>query len=339
MIKLYDKNHVLLAELVKHSPPSYTWTLNGSGKADFFIGLEDSKATPENLQFMNHVEIYSGETLQWGGVIVMRDFNGPSIKINCYGYLYLFKKRRLRSKQYATMDYGNLLKTMVDDANSIAETGISVGSIATGALETTRKVENTDYALDKMTDFAETGNYNIEVSPDREFNFHLRQGSYKGNYLLEYGGRRDNIVAEPQLSVSTSEMANSVYSETSENELTSTANDMISQSAYGLSEGTYSASNSIVYQSTLDGYVSGELQRRAQPLANLKLTIVDSGLCPFSDLFVGDTIPVSLIPYWGFKENMRILEMKHDEDSATRDLTLGDIIYRPSRPDTKLYKG
>ena len=22
----------------------------------------------------------------------MRDFNGPSIKINCYGYLYLFKK-------------------------------------------------------------------------------------------------------------------------------------------------------------------------------------------------------------------------------------------------------
>ena len=36
---------------------------------------------------------------------------------------------------------------------------------------------------------------------------------------------------------------------------------------------------------------------------------------------------------------MRILEMKHDEDSATRDLTLGDIIYRPRRPDIKLYKG
>lgn len=339
MIKLYDKNHVLLAELVKHSPPSYTWTLNGYGKADFSIGLEDSKATPENLQFMNHVEIYSGDALQWGGVIVMRDFNGPSIKLNCYGYLYLFKKRRLRAKQYATMDYGNLLKTMVEEANAIAETGITIGTIASGALETTRKVENTDYTLDKMTDFAESGNYNIEVSADRKFNFQLRKGSFKENYLLEYGGRRDNIVSEPELSVSTSEMANSVYSETSENALTSTANDAASRNLYGLLEGTYSASNSIVYQSTLDGYVSAELQRRAEPLASLKLTIVDSGLCPFADLFVGDTIPVSLVPYWGFKENMRILEMKHDEDSGTRELTLGDIIYRPAKPETKLYKG
>jgi hypothetical protein len=339
MIKIYDRNHTLLAEVTKHSPPSYTWTLNGQGQAQFSIGIEDKKATPENLQFFNHIEFYKDDVLKWAGVIALRSFNGSSITVNCYGYMYLLKVRRLRAKQYATMPYGDLIHTMLDEANAISETGITAGYIASGALETTRKVDNTDYVLEKMLDFVDDGNYNIDVDSDRKLNFNLRKGWYKENYLLEYGGLDDNIITDPKLDITTSDMANAVYSETSESALTATVNDEESQATYGLIEGTYSASGSIVYQSTLDGYVNSELQRIANPIQSISLSIRDSGLCPFDGIFVGDTILVRLIPYWNFESKLRILEMKHDEDTGIRDLTLGNVVYRNSKPDKKLYKG
>lgn len=136
------------------------------------------------------------------------------------------------------------------------------------------------------------------------------------------------------------DVANSVYgeSESEETLLTSTYEDATSKLEYGLLEGTYSANSGITTQSTLDNYVRGEIQRRAYPLHSVDLTIIDTPRCPFDDIEVGDTIPVSLIPYWGFKQNMRILEMVHSKDNGTRKLTVGDVIYRRAKPVKKLYK-
>ena len=341
MIKIYNRNHFILDEIVKYADLSYSWTLNGYGQGQFSIGLESDKATPENLEFGNRVEFWKDGVLQWGGIIVKRSFNGATIDVSCYGYLYLLKMRRLSAKQYATMTYGNLIRTMLEETNTATNTGIAVGDIAVGALETTRKVESTDYVLEKMLDFVGDGNYNIDVDNDRNLNFYLRKGKLQSNFILEYGGLNDNIVTDPGLDISMLDMANSVYSEIEKDgvKMTTLAQDSASQAKYGLIEGTYSANNSIVYQSTLDSYAAAELQRRAYPMQSMKVSIRDSGLCPFGEFEVGDTIPLNLIPYWGFNANVRILEIKHNEDTGIRDLTIGNVIYRPAKPEKKLYKG
>jgi len=346
MIIIYDKTHNKIDEISEYSSLETTWTLNGYGKSGFKISASSSKATAENLQFLNHVEIYKGGVLQWGGVIVNRTFQGADINIQCYGYMWLLSKHRMRAKTYAEMTYGNLITTVLAEVNAVADSGIILGAIEAGSLKTQRLVTNTDIVIEKLLSWVDDGNYNIEVDKDRNLNFFLRKGSLKENYLIEYGNLDgDNVINAPDLGQSAIDMANDIYSQT--DTVNQNYSDAISKGLYGLLEATFSASGSIVEQTTLNAYVAGELQRRAYPLYSVNVQITDSDQCPFSDFNVGDTIPVSLVPYWGFKENMRVLEIKEstitDPNGSTtkdiRDLVLGSIIYRQSTINKKLYKG
>lgn len=339
-LKIFDRLHNTLDEVDCQSALKYTWTLNGMGKAEFDIPLESKKNTPENFQFHNHIEIMDGSNKLWGGQIVDRNFQGSKLHIGCFGYLSLLKWRRLRAKIYTEMDYGSLLQAMLSDTNVIEDTGVSIGSIASGALHTQRKVEDKDYLLDKMQEFIQDCNNDIDVDSDRLFNFYLHKGTDKPYYTLEYGGDADNIIKDPGLSQTIQDMANSIYSsvETDGTTLTATAQDNTSINEFGFMEGSYDANSGIVMQSTLDNYTQGELQRRAYPANSLSLKVKDSSLCPFSDIEVGDSVTVHLIPYWNFTDVLRILEMTHNEDDGTRDITVGQTLYRPQPPVKKLYR-
>jgi hypothetical protein len=132
-------------------------------------------------------------------------------------------------------------------------------------------------------------------------------------------------------------MANAVYSETSGQALTSLAQDTTSQSTYGLFEGTVSADSSSTSQLALDTQTSGQLSKTSNPTRGFTLTACDSSLCPFSDIFIGDTITVNLIPYFGYSATMRILRMIHDEKTNTRQITVGEVIYKPLAPNKRMY--
>lgn len=336
-LRIFDRTHVILDEVMNYNGLKYTWTLNGMGKSDFDIGLEDVKCTEANAQFFNHLEIVDENNIPiWGGQIVDQTFDEPKLHIGCFGYLSLFQKRELRAKTYATQAYGSLLTAMINDTNTISSTGVSIGSIASGSLQTTRIVQNTDYLLDKIIEYNNDVNYDYEVDPTRKFNFYLRKGADKPQYVLEYGGQADNILSKPQLGKSSQDMANSAYAETGG--LTSTAQDTASQGLYGLLEGVLSVNSGITQQSTLDNMAVGAVQRTAYPIISLSITAKDSTLCPFSDISVGDAVTVSLIPYFKFKALMRIIEMTHDESTGRRDIVFGQIIYRPLPPSKKLYK-
>jgi len=303
-----------------------------------------NKATAENLQFMNHVELYKNKVLQWAGVIVSRTFQGSDIVIQCYGYLWLLSKRRMVAKTYASMTCGALVTTVLNEINAIASTGLSVGTIETGSLNTERLVENTDIVSEKLLNWVDDGNYNLEVDANRDMNFYLSKGSLKSAYQIIMSDDYSNIVGTPDLGQVALDMANVIYSKT--DSLSQEYSDATSIGLFGRLEGTYSASSSIVNQATLDSYVTSELQRRAYPLYSAGLTIVDSAQCPFDDIEVGDTIPVSLEPYWGFTADMRILEIRHNvitdpsgADKDTRNLTLGSLVYRQAKPTKKIYKG
>jgi hypothetical protein len=339
-LKIFDRFHNVLDEIYEFSGLKYTWTLNGLGKTEFSVGLESEKCTPKSFEFRNHIEVWEGEKCIWGGILVARNFQGTKLGVCCFGYLSLFKWRRLRAKTYNTLEYGILLQEMINDVNAIYGTGVNIGTIQAGALKTQRKVEDNDMLLDKIQEYIQDANYDIDVDVNRQFNFYLSKGTVKSQYQLEYGGDADNILLDPGLSQDIQNMTNSVYSsiETDGVSYTFTAQDSTSQDVYGLMEGTFSANSGIVLQSTLDNYTQGELQRRAYPPNSISLKIKDSTLCPYDDIEIGDSIPVSLVPYWSFKDTLRILEMTHNEDDGTRDVVVGQTLYRPQPPQIKIYR-
>jgi len=338
-LRIFDRKHNILDEIDTYNNDlQYGWALNDIDTASFSIGLENKKCTQVNMFPRNHIEIWNDSACIWGGQIAGLNFDNPGLKVNCLDYLSLLKWRRLRAKTYGPTDYATLLTQMINDTNAISATGVSLGTMASGALQTTRTVANTDFLIDKIYEYCSDVNYDFDVDISRKFNFYLRKGADKTKYVLEYGGTADNIIEKPTLAQDIMSMANSIYSEITSPSLNSLTQSAYSQGLYGLMEDIYSANSGVSVQSTLDNQCQGALQRQAYPVNSFSIKAKDSLLCPFSDIIVGDTITVSLIPYFKFKQTIRVIRMVHDENTGTRDITFGNITFKPQRPVKRLYK-
>lgn len=337
-IKIFSRAHILLDEIEDYSDLKYTWTLNGKGAAEFKMPLESNFCTEENFAFRNHIEIWYGSNCIWGGQIVTLQFNDSKLQVGCYGYLSLLDKRRLRAKSYNEMAYGDLFTQLLADVNAIAATGITIGSVESGSLKTQRSVKNEDILLTKLHEYCEDANYDIEIGSDRKLNFYLRKGSDKSEYILEYGGDADNIIKAPTLARNALSLANSIFCQVDNGGIiTSTKEDAASITFYGYQEVVLTGNDSVINQNTLDNKTAAELQRTSYPLNCISLRAIDSSLCPFSDIAVGDTVTISLLPYWNYKEALRILEMTHDENTGEREIVLGQSVYRQQPPKVKIY--
>jgi len=344
-IRIFDRSHKLLEEIDELEPPTYGWTLDDIDTMDVQLSLSDAKCTPTNAQFANHIELIDeDDNIVWGGAIFGRNFDDTALKLNCLDYGVLLKYRHMRAKQYAAMQYGALMQQMIADCEAARPdfpTGVSIGSIAAGALQTTRLVKSTEFLWAKIKEFGDDVNYDYGVDVTRAFHFWLRKGADKPQYILEYGGDADNIIVNPTLAQDILSLANSVYAEsaTGDSTLTSSVEDTNSQALYGLFEGTFSPNDGVSVQSTLDTQTSGQLQRVSKPADSITLTAKDSPLCPFSDIEVGDRVTLHLIPYFDYSASVRILRMVHDESKGTRSITVGSVVFKPTAPIKRLYKG
>ena len=339
-LRVFDRNHNILDELTGMDNLTYGWTLNDVDTLGCQLSLSDPKCIGSTVQFANHIEVTDDSTgaVVWGGQIAGQSFSDSRLKLNCLDYGSLMRWRRMRAKSYGAMDYGSLVSLMLADVNAVSQCGVTAGAIAAGALMTTRSVGNTDFLLDRIRAFCADANYDWQVDEYRHLNFFLRKGSDKPQYVLEYGGPADNIIQAPDMAVDMLNMANVVYSEIETPPLTSLAQDTAAQALYGLVEGVFSANAGVSVQSTLNNQVAGQLQRTAYPTRAVTLKARDSAMCPFDDLTVGDAVTVSLIPYFGYSQVMRIIRMVHDESAGVRDITFGEIIYRPQPPRKTLYR-
>jgi len=339
-LKIFDQNHNQLDEISSFNGDlTYGWTLNDIDTAAVSLGLESPKCTAANMAFRNHIEVWDDITAAciWGGIIAGQNFDNPALKLNCIDYMALLKWRRMRAKSYTSTDYGTLLTQLLADINAIGATGVTAGSIASGALKTQRTVQETDFLLDKIKEYCADVNYDFDVDVNRNLNFYLRKGTAKAYYTLESGGIADNIIEKPTLAQDILSMANSYYG--SNGSLSGTASDSTSIALYGLMEGTFNANSGVTDQATLNNETAGALQRTAYPLNTFSIKAVDSALCPFSDLKVGDTVTVSLVPYFGFKQTMRILRMVHDENTGVRQFDFGNLVFKELLPNKKIYIG
>ena len=343
ILRIFNKSHNILDEISTYDNLKYGWTLNDVDTLEFQIALNDAKCAQENMKFLNNIEIVDediGKSV-WGGVIAGHSFDDMNLKINCVDYNFFLKMRRLREKQYPSMQYGSLMKQMIIDCQN-AEPNcpirITIGSIDDNVLLTTRLVKNTDNLWDKIKEFGDDANYDYWVDVNRKFNFAARKGKDKPRYILEYGGPHDNIIVRPTLSTDILSMANSIYAETQNPSMHSEVKDNISIDEYGLMEGTFNPNDGVSLQNTLDIQTSGELQCKAYPVNSFSITAIDSGECPFDDIEVGDSVTVHLIPYFNFMALMRILRMQHDEKTGQRQITFGNMLLKPQPPTKRLYK-
>lgn len=351
-LMIYDRLHNALAEIDDYNGDlQYGWTLDDIDTLTVSLALSSPKCTAVNTQFGNHIELVDKDSgaVVWGGVIVAHDFSGSAVKITASDYSVLLYYRRMRAKQYPAMDYGALMQQLIADtqaARADYAIGLAGYNIASGALQTTRLVKSTDFLWLKIKDFGDDANYDYWVGSDRAFNFSLRRGSDKPQYIAEWGGNRDNIISPPTLARNVKSLANSIYAESevtgddgTSTTLTSSAEDADSEALYGLYEGVFTPNDDVSVQSTLDTQVNGKLQRDHAPADSVDITMIDSTLCPFSELEVGDRITLHLIPYFDYSASVRILAMQHTEKSSTRKVTVGNLIYKQAKPQKRSYKG
>lgn len=355
-LKIYNKFHNILDEIHEFSNLSYTKTLNGVGKCGFSVPLNHAKTTINNYTLANHVEVYYGSKLVWGGCMVQLDFGATDLTVGCYGYLEILNHRRLRGKTYPNMKYSELFKTVFRELDAIYPLQLIEGSFDDNCISTQRKVENKDMALDKFLKWCEDSNYYIEVSADRKFNFATVK-ERKTYYELIHGtSELDNIVNAPSLSQSILEMSNNVYSEStssegeaktiitvnadnsidkyelSETTISTIKKDDASITKYGLYEGVFNANNDIVKIETLNTYTNEELRKTSYPSNNISLEVANSSLCPIHELQVGDIVTVWLKNYFNFKDELRILEITINAEKNTASLVVGETLFKPTKP-------
>lgn len=349
-IKLFDRHHAQLDELYQFGPPKYGWSLGDIDTMTLDLTLGNPKCTADNLRLGNHVEYASDDGITiWGGYIAGHNFSNTKLTLNCVDYNALLKHRRLLAKQYAAMDYGSLTRQLIEDCgNSRADCPIGLIGyvIEPGAIQTTRKVENTDLLLAKIQDICADANYDYWVDTARTFHFALRRGADKPQYVLEWGGEADNIVTAPTLARDILNLANDVYSESTVTNLdnnnitiTSEQQNLHSQTIFGLFQGIFRPNDGVSIQATLDTQTSAALALDCVPADNITLTCIDGTQCPFNDLAIGDRVTLHLIPYFNYTASVRILRMVQDDDKQTRDITVGSVVYKPQGPQRRAYQG
>jgi len=345
-IVVYDKDHKFLVNFYQYGADlKYGWTLNDIDTMEVSISLSDPKCTEENLRFGNHVEVFENSSPIWGGILFSRSFSDGAVKITCMDYSSYLKYLLCAEKAYSSMEYGSLMNQMILD--SVAKWHLENSSkilskksiIATGALKTERETKSTDDLWDKIKEFGDDANYDYWVDVNRIFHFALRRGADKPQYMFEYGGDKDNIIVSPSLAQDIKSIKNEVLAQTDgDTPLTSIVWNQESINKYGLFVGTFSPNSGITSQSTLDTQTNGELQRNCYPADNITLTVRDSVMTQFQNLEVGDRVTLHIIPYFDYTATVRILRMVHTEATDTREITVGNVIFKPSVTTKRLYK-
>ena len=56
-----------------------------------------------------------------------------------------------------------------------------------------------------------------------------------------------------------------------------------------------------------------------------------------SKLKIGHIVEVELKPFFNFKDNLRVIEITHNTENETYNLTVGETIFRPAKPTVKYY--
>lgn len=341
--RLYTKEHELIDELYLIDNIKYTKTLNGMGNLEFNAPIGYLSKKGIELTLGQHIELYNdkGELL-WYGVVNSPCPSGFDINVLCLGYACLLENRNFTnivlnsdnawSKTYPNKRYGDLIFSLINEINGIAETGIKIGKLKETSLVTDRIINWNDDLYAKIQEFIEDSNCYFFIDKDRYFNFYNQIGEDKSDY---YEINDYNIIGSWDYAIDQTQIANVINARVVWEEegvttaLVSSAIDENSISMYGRREKALSV-NDIRLQETLDKQCLEELNTYKNPLVSCSVEVGISESFNIFDINVGDYILLNSEQY-NIKDKIKVLEYTVNLKTNTVTITLGNSIFRENK--------
>lgn len=286
-----------IAELDTIKSRNLTLTLNRAGEFTFNLALEDTISTSisevETCILIKRRNFNSGLfEVVWSGPVWTMELTTPNtFSVRCVGWLQTLEKRLLaEDTEFNSVDAGTIIRTVIE--NSI-EPGIpnyiTPGEILPTSTRT-REYKAYESILSIIQGLSEIENgLDLFVQPDtRVLNISNFYGGNNPNLVFEYG----NNIGGVTRSSDTSRLCNRIIVAGGPSTTPQIANDVDSQSRYGLFE-EYVSLTDVRSNTILQAYGAAELAIRAWPLRIYSFTTRQAGfgsVTPriFEDFSVGD---------------------------------------------------
>lgn len=278
--------------------------LNRPGSAKVTVLLNSEEAMEINPITTALEFVRAGQTV-WSGPVWTMSENAAAntLDVSAVGWLQLLNHRLLRVAMSRTVyDSSQFARDLINTANGIWQTGITVGGMEGGQM-ITRRYEAWTRVLDALLDLSNVENgFDLEVDPvTKALNIWVKRGVEKPNAHFGFGKEPRNVenvvrttdAGQTANWVSTVGKLGSAYAE-----------DVDSQVTYGLFEDRISLSD-VSNNDILLAYAGVELALRLSPRTVVEFIPmptdwdameVEVGRVPrpFEDYYLGDTVYLSV---------------------------------------------
>ena len=287
---------------------SVGWRRNRTGQATFRISTKNPKSTVDNLRFGNRVVIQFDNGLPaWGGVIdPPRDWKDGFIDCKAYSAGHVLSQRVTdKGRHFSNATVGYIFQSLIEEANAVEATGITVDSVWTSG-----SVHSPAYHFkeilkiiqDSLCTQLSTADYEIvPVISGGKIGFkaslYERLGSSKAGTALIEGKNAGNIRYLEQGPIVNRWRMAGTGSGWGDDRITSTEEDEVSRSVYGLREGS-GVFGSVSDQTTLDAHATNLLEESKDPHDMLSISALNQDV-GFADYSVGDSV-MAYLPSYGF---------------------------------------
>ena len=297
-----------------------SWRFNEIGVAKFSLPYEDENCTTDVLRPGNRIlaRFESGLT-PFGGVLDFpRRRTSTGVQMTAYSAEHLLTWRETATtKAFTSTAPGTIYQTLLEEADSISATGISIGSIYTGG---TVRTETYHYhqLWDAISQLQRLSGEDLYLAPY----YHNGRLTFIANWYESRGSDLSSsvlLVEDRNLSQLTMDeqgpIANQVRAAgggaggtTWADRLIGTAQDATSRSAHGYRERT-EIMTAIFDQVTLDASAAAILAELDDPRERLSASALDTGPASFDKYALGDTVQVQGFlksAQWAIDQSMRI---------------------------------
>jgi len=315
-----DQSFHALADIVP-SWESVAWRLNGIGMARFNLPYVDAACRRDYLREGNGLYLRFSEDVglpAWGGVLDLpQDQDEDGITQSAYSGEYILTWRETGlNRLFSATAPGMIFKGLIDDANGIVPTGITIDTIYTGGT-----------AIDKAYHFHELFRQSQELSDAAGPDFAVIPAysggvlSFKANWYERRGqDSRGKVYLVEGKNVSKArltrqgnlanhiEMAGNGASWGPERYVKS-EDDAEARAVSGYREWK-EVNSSISSQATIDAHAAAKLAELAWPTNAISISVLNEKPSLFADYDVGDLVSCQLFlksPEWVFEGDIRIM--------------------------------
>ena len=342
-VLLGDRYGRIIAEVEPRLGP-ISWRLNKVGKVDITFSKNDPKVTADNLRLANRVLIQFDNGLPaWGGVIDFPEtWTRDELTVTALSGEHLLALRQTEKALYFTnVPIGYIFSKIITDANTVTDTGVSVGTVWGGGTTNSPEYHYTpllDVIQTSLLDRLSTAEFYVRPYEEDgyikfEANLYERRGADKPNVGLIEGHNiteLQRVVQGPVVnswSLAGADVSGDVSSGWGDGRLISSVQDADSITDYGFREGS-EIKVDVKDQATLDNEADTLLDESKQPWNSIQMKAVNRAPALFASYDVGDRPWLESYSYGhgGFESLVRVEGREYFPETGAAQLLVSEVI-------------